>query len=89
MKLTKCIKDGKWDALFDELDADKNGALAHSEFWAKMALKNSSSMIDALDQFDVSLYNLSHFDPVSVDFIGRVFWQTVKSVKSTTIHSES
>ena len=54
MKLTKCIKDGQWDALFDELDADKNGALAHSEFWAKMALKNSSNMIDALDQFDVS-----------------------------------
>ena len=80
MKLTKCIKDGQWDALFDELDADKNGALAHSEFWAKMALKNSSNMIDALDQFDVSFMNKGHFDTVSGDFLSKVFCQTVKSV---------
>ena len=80
MKLTKCIKDGQWDALFDELDADKSGALAHSEFWAKMALKNSSNMIDALDQFDVSFIYLGHFDTVSGDFPGKIFWQTVKSV---------
>ena len=80
MKLTKCIKDGQWDALFDELDADKNGALAHSEFWAKMALKNSSNIIDALDQFDVSFINLGYFDTVSGDFLGKVFRQTVKSV---------
>ena len=73
MKLTKCIKDGQWDALFDELDADKSGALAHSEFWAKMALKNSSNMIDALGQIDVSFINLSHFDTVSGDFLGKVF----------------
>jgi len=54
MKLTKCINDSEWDALFDELDADKNGSLSHSEFWAKMAIKNSSNLMDALNQFDVS-----------------------------------
>ena len=57
MKLTKCINDGEWDALFDELDADKNGTLSHSEFWSKMAIKNSSNLMDALNQFDVSFIN--------------------------------
>ena len=57
MKLTKCINDGEWDALFDELDADKNGTLSHSEFWAKMAIKNSSNLMDALNQFNVSFIN--------------------------------
>ena len=54
MKLTKSINDGKWDALFDELDADKNGTLDHSEFWSKMAIRNSSALMDALNKFDVS-----------------------------------
>ena len=54
MKLTKCINDGQWDALFDELDGDKTGALSHSEFWAKAAIKNSSILSDALNKFDVS-----------------------------------
>ena len=54
MKLTKCINDGQWDALFDELDGDKSGALSHSEFWAKAAIKNSSILSDALNKFDVS-----------------------------------
>ena len=54
MKLTKCISDGQWDALFDELDGDKSGALSLSEFWAKAAIKNSSILSDALNKFDVS-----------------------------------
>ena len=57
MKLTKCIKQCQWDALFDELDADNSGALSHQEFWAKMAIKNSPGLMDALDQFDVSMAN--------------------------------
>ena len=57
MKLTKCIKQCQWDALFDELDADNSGALSHQEFWAKMAIKNSPGLMDALDQFDVSMVN--------------------------------
>ena len=28
MKLTRCIAAGQWDVLFDELDADNNGALS-------------------------------------------------------------
>ena len=54
MKLTKAINGGQWDALFDELDGDKSGALSHSEFWAKAAIKNSSILSDALNKFDVS-----------------------------------
>ena len=54
MKLTKCIENGQWDALFDELDADKNETLSHSEFWAKVAIKNSSNLMDALNKFEVS-----------------------------------
>ena len=54
MKLTKCIDNGQWDVLFDELDADKNGTLSHSEFWAKVAIKNSSNLMDALNKFEVS-----------------------------------
>ena len=54
MKLTKSINDGQWGALFDELDADKSGALSHSEFWTKAAIKNSSILSDALNKFDVS-----------------------------------
>ena len=57
MKLTNCIAAGQWDAVFDELDADKSGALSHQEFWAKMAIKNSPNLMDALDQFDVSMAN--------------------------------
>ena len=55
MKLTGYIAAGQWDVLFDELDADKNGALTHSEFWTKKALKNSANIADALDQFDVRI----------------------------------
>ena len=58
MNLTKCIEDRKWDALFDELDADRNGTLAHSEFWSKAAIKNSSNLMDALNKFDVSFRTL-------------------------------
>ena len=54
MKLTKCIVNEQWDALFDELDVDKSGHLDYSEFWAKMAIKNSPSLSEALNQFDVS-----------------------------------
>jgi len=52
MKLTKCIINEQWDALFDELDVDKSGHLDYSEFWAKMAIKNSPSLSEALNQFD-------------------------------------
>ena len=57
MKLTNSIASGQWDVVFDELDADKSGALSHQEFWAKMAIKNSPGLMDALDQFDVSMAN--------------------------------
>ena len=80
MKLTRCIAAGQWDVLFDELDADKNGALSHSEFWTKKALKNSANIADALDQFDVSMtYNRGTF--------GR--FSKVQSVKLTSFNSES
>ena len=54
MKLSKSIVSGQWDVLFDALDVDKNGTLSHSEFWAHAAIKNSSSLVEALNQFDVS-----------------------------------
>ena len=54
MNLSKYITDGRWDALFDELDADGNGTLCHSEFMSKMAIRNSSDLVDALEKFDVS-----------------------------------
>ena len=57
MKLSMGISAGEWDVVFDELDADKNGALSHSEFWAKMAIKNSPNLMDALDKFEVSITN--------------------------------
>ena len=66
MKLTRCIAAGQWDILFDELDADNNGALSHSEFWAKMALRNSSNIMDALDQFDVSFSYFMSLRMISV-----------------------
>ena len=80
MKLTGYIAAGQWDVLFDELDADKNGALSHSEFWTKKALKNSANIADALDQFDVSMTN--HRGTV-----GR--FSKVQPVKLTSINSES
>ena len=62
MNLSKYITDGQWDALFDELDADGNGTLCHSEFWSKMAIRNSSDLVDALKQFVVSgTYNLDQY----------------------------
>ena len=54
MNLSKFITDDRWDAVFDELDADGNGVLCHSEFWSKMAIRNSSDLVNALKQFDVS-----------------------------------
>ena len=54
MNLSKYITDDRWDAVFDELDADRNGVLCHSEFWSKMAIRNSSDLVNALKQFDVS-----------------------------------
>ena len=54
MNLSKYITDDRWDAVFDELDADRNGVLCHSEFWSKMAIRNSSDLANALNQFDVS-----------------------------------
>ena len=54
MNLSKYITDDRWDAVFDELDADGNGVLCHSEFWSKMAIRNSSDLVNALKQFDVS-----------------------------------
>jgi len=72
MNLTKCITDGRWDALFDELDADKNGTLSHSEFWSKMAIKNSSDLMDALNKFDVSFMNNK---AISNYFLLKVFCQ--------------
>ena len=54
MNLSKYITDGCWNDLFDELDADRNGVLDHSEFWTKMAIRNSSDLVEALNQFDVS-----------------------------------
>ena len=57
-KLVYAIKHCQWDVLFDELDADKSGALSHTEFWTKMAIKNSSSLMDALNEFDVSMTNI-------------------------------
>ena len=54
MNLSKYITDDRWDAVFDELDADRNGVLCYSEFWSKMAIRNSSDLVNALKQFDVS-----------------------------------
>ena len=54
MNLVYFIEGGEWGALFDELDVDKNGTLDYSEFWARMTIRNSSNLIDALNKFDVS-----------------------------------
>ena len=67
MKLTKCIINEQWDALFDELDVDKSGHLDYSEFWAKMAIKNSPSLSEALNQFDVSKNDLVDSSKIDVD----------------------
>ena len=55
MKLSKFVESGLWDVLFDTLDVDKNGVLTLSVFWAKEAIKNSSDLVKALNQFYVSL----------------------------------
>ena len=78
MKLTKCIINEQWDALFDELDVDKSGHLDYSEFWAKMAIKNSPSLSEALNQFDVSKNDLVDSSKIDVDkrtiFFSQMFW---------------
>ena len=77
MKLTKCIINEQWDALFDELDVDKSGHLDYSEFWAKMAIKNSPTLSEALNQFDVSKNDLVDSSKIDVDkhtiFLAK-FW---------------
>ena len=54
MTLTRCIVKKDWEKLFDELDTDKSGGLSLTEFFAKRAIRSSSSLMDALNDFCVS-----------------------------------
>ena len=54
MTLTRCIVKKDWEKLFDELDTDKSGNLSLTEFFAKRAIRSSSSLMDALNDFCVS-----------------------------------
>ena len=71
MNLCKYITDDRWDALFDELDVDGNGVLCHSEFWSKMAIKNSSDLVNALKQFDVSSSITPKIQKIIVKIVGN------------------
>ena len=91
MNLTKCITDCRWDALFDELDTDKNGTLSHSEFWSKMAIKNSSDLMDALNKFDVSFMILRPFRTIfsSKFSINNHYNQIIQKVDTNNDHKIS
>ena len=54
----KLIAERNWYGLFDALDADKNGTLSHQEFWKWEKIGDSQELLDALNKFNVSFYEI-------------------------------
>ena len=55
-EVKKLIAARNWGGFFDALDVNKDGTLAHQEFWKWEKLGSSDELSDALDKFDVSSY---------------------------------
>ena len=55
MNLTTHMDNENWIALFNELDTNKDGVLTYQEFWEKDAIHNSEDLMEALNEFVVSI----------------------------------
>ena len=53
-EVKKLIAARNWGEFFDALDVNKDGTLAHQEFWKWEKIGSSDELSDALDKFDVS-----------------------------------
>ena len=60
MNLTTHMDNENWIALFNELDTNKDGVLTYQEFWEKDAIHNSEDLMEALNEFVVSIRTLTH-----------------------------
>ena len=58
MNLTTHMDNENWIALFNELDTNKDGVLTYQEFWEKDAIHNSEDLMEALNEFVVSIRSL-------------------------------
>ena len=47
-----------WGGFFDALDVNKDGYLSHQEFWKWEKIGDSQELLDALNKFNVSFYEI-------------------------------
>ena len=47
-----------WGGFFDALDVNKDGSLSHQEFWKWEKIGDSQELLDALNKFNVSFYEI-------------------------------
>ena len=56
--IERCIVERNWGGFFDALDVNKDGTLAHQEFWKWEKIGDSQELLDALNKFNVSFYEI-------------------------------
>ena len=56
--IIKLISQRDWGGFFDALDVNKDGSLSHQEFWKWEKIGDSQELLDALNKFNVSFYEI-------------------------------